>query len=536
MGSSYICLCLCNAELTNSFPFAGGAYSINRITLGSYPGFLIGCCEATQYILYVACSAMFLCEMFRDVWETEEFMVPIFCLLFYISAGYILIVGEPYFWRISTFFGLSSLIILLVYCFGSLPFINMIRNTPFPGTTGSKEDRPQWFIGGMLGFMKSFPLSASFFFGVETLNLSASLVHEPKTVIPSGSVRCVLTIFAMSIFVLFVCSSLPMLDDIPTAKLGTPLSVGYAIMFKIPISYAIIFNIPATYATSYGIMFAFSRVLLSMSQSRLLPPILKSTYGKYKAPYAAIIAGSTVGYVICVMVYFIPMFQGRLFSICTLSAFIAYVCQFLGYITFKIKYGHFAKMCRSPLGIFGAIYGGIVFSVGIVAICCFQGDYVAFITILVLLFMYTIYYIFYANRKQVFSPEENIYFPMHVFKCKYFRRGIVTYILQYIFNLIEYLIWMMARADFFVHEKFYFSVRYLMLFHLFLFFLEEFSLRLRLLQSFSFLLFEFRIVCHPFNFLLFLYFFSILQSIQISITSRKQEQKRFNRCHLSSFP
>ena len=54
IGFSYICLCLCNSEVSSAHPFAGGAYGLARMTLGFYPGFLIGCCEAVEYIIYVA--------------------------------------------------------------------------------------------------------------------------------------------------------------------------------------------------------------------------------------------------------------------------------------------------------------------------------------------------------------------------------------------------------------------------------------------------------------------------------------------------
>ena len=421
IGFAYICLCLCNAELTSSFLFAGGAYGINRITCGLYPGFLIGCCEGAQYITYVAISTYLLSKMLRDIWHTEEYMVPIFCLLFYISACSILIFGERYFWRFSALFGVSSLLILLIYCFGSLAYVNIARYAPHFGATGSdfEDNKPQWFIGGMTGFMKCFPFSSWFFVGVESMNLSGSIVAQPKTAVPIASIWCIVTCFFTSLFVLFVCASLPMLDNIPTSQLSAPMSVGFALMFKMRVSDAIVFSLPATYATCYGFTFAFSRILLSMSQSGLFPPILKHTYGKHKAPYAAIIAGSALGYCLCLAMYFIPAAEGLILPVCVLSSFIAYISQFVGYHIFKKKYGHYAKTYTSPLGIWGAGFGGAVFSLGVVALCAFQDDYVAFITTLFLGFFCTIYYYAYAKRRQIFSEEEKVFFPMQVLKCKY---------------------------------------------------------------------------------------------------------------------
>jgi amino acid transporter len=56
IGTAYICLCLCNAEMTSALPFAGGAYGLARVTLGLYPGFLI----VRNLCLYI-CTYVYLC-------------------------------------------------------------------------------------------------------------------------------------------------------------------------------------------------------------------------------------------------------------------------------------------------------------------------------------------------------------------------------------------------------------------------------------------------------------------------------------------
>jgi amino acid transporter len=66
IGTSYICLCVCNAEISSALPFAGGAYGLARVSLGMYPGFIIGCLEAGEYIVYVASSAIALAMNLLD--------------------------------------------------------------------------------------------------------------------------------------------------------------------------------------------------------------------------------------------------------------------------------------------------------------------------------------------------------------------------------------------------------------------------------------------------------------------------------------
>jgi ethanolamine permease len=166
IGTAYICLCLCNAEMTSALPFAGGAYGLARVTLGLYPGYLIGCCEAMEYIIYVATSFLFLSEVTATICGTAPYTVPIFSAVYYIVACTILIIGGKFFWQISTFFGVISLLIILMYCFGSLPFVDISRYASDPSTTGSIDGyNGAWFIGGMGSFMYTLPLAAWFFVG-----------------------------------------------------------------------------------------------------------------------------------------------------------------------------------------------------------------------------------------------------------------------------------------------------------------------------------------------------------------------------------
>lgn len=420
MGSAYICLRLCNTELESSFPFAGGAYGISRITLGLYPGFLIGCCEAAQFISYVADATFDLSRMLSDIFHKEDHLIPVFCLLFYMSVTCVLINGNRGFWKIGALLGMSSLLILLVFCFGSLPYINMARYTPYSGTTGSSsvEGRPQWFVGGMVGFMRYLPLAAWFYRGSGSLNLPGYIVSDSKTAFPMSSIYCILTQHFCSIFVLFVCASLPMMDDIPTAQIDAPLSVGFALMFKIPVIEARAFTIPALCVTVYGSIFAFSRILLSMSQSGLISPLFKRTCSKHKAPYVAILAGSALCYGLFLIAHFLPPIRDYLPLVCILFEISGSIGQFIGYVIFKRKYGHYAKDFSSPLGIWGAYYGGFVISLGAVAICVFQSDFAVLINTMGTLFFCSIYYFTIAKRRQVFSEKEKVFFPMQVIKCK----------------------------------------------------------------------------------------------------------------------
>jgi amino acid transporter len=185
IGLAYICLVFCNAEISSALPFAGGAYGLARLSLGFYPGFLIGCCEAIEYILYVAEAAIVFSNMIVEATSSPTFMMPVYCFLFYLSALTMHIWGGKWFWRSTTALGILSLGILLIYCFGSLPWVDINLNAPSPSTTGAEiidgstnQSGRSWFIGGFNSFLFVLPLAAWFYVGVESLNFCNAVASE----------------------------------------------------------------------------------------------------------------------------------------------------------------------------------------------------------------------------------------------------------------------------------------------------------------------------------------------------------------------
>jgi ethanolamine permease len=176
IGTSYICLCVCNAEISSALPFAGGAYGLARVSLGMYPGFIIGCLEAGEYIVYVASSAIALAMMIISLSNSSNDLLPIICLIFYISALMIHLPGGRIFWTTNAFLAFVSIGFIIIYIFGSIPSCNFAVNAPTPQVTGSVKS--EWFVGGFVPFLSAMPLAAWFYVGVESLNLAAAFVDE----------------------------------------------------------------------------------------------------------------------------------------------------------------------------------------------------------------------------------------------------------------------------------------------------------------------------------------------------------------------
>ena len=208
-----------------------------------------------------------------------------------------------------------------------------------------------------------------------------------------------------------------------TSQSIAPFGVGYQHIFKhMSIHDTLWLTIPATFATAYGFTFAAGRVTICMARSGLFPEILTKTFGKYHTPYVAHISGACLGYGLVLVSLYVPsVTSGTLFNICMLSGFIAYISQMIGYLVFYYQYPTQERVIKSPFGVYGAFLGIAIFSLGIIAILAFQNDgQVAFISMIILLSIYSLFYHIYSKHHQFFSCDEKFIFVVYMNHCKYF--------------------------------------------------------------------------------------------------------------------
>ncbi|KAF1327278.1 putative transporter, partial [Globisporangium splendens] len=409
IAGTYLTLCCCTAEITGALAFAGGAYGLSRCTLGFFPGFFIGCCEALEYITYVATTTLFLADMIVKSVPSLHGYEPLIWLAFYISALWIRIVGGRVFWRFNLVLGGISFVIVLLFCFGSLPFVNWEASVA--------RNSSAFFVDDFNGFMKALPIAAWFFVGVEALSLTSDNADKPRNNVPVAQVACVTSLMVTGIMVLCITVALPYPGEI--AAEFAPLNDGIIMFSHFSEKYAMLLSVPATYATAFGFTWCYGKLIHAMATSCLLPPVLAKHSKRYGTPHVALVAGSALSYAICLVVYLHPMVGKYLFSICMTSAFLAYTGQCIGYISLKknyknIKSSHF----QNPFGIYGAMFSMFVWLLGIASIAGFQGNSGVEIEAFGFLALsVTAFYFVYAKKRQKFSPQENkVLLVAHVIK------------------------------------------------------------------------------------------------------------------------
>jgi len=398
IGLAYAMLVCCTSEICGALPFAGGAYGLSRCTLGFFPGFLIGCCEALEYIVYVATSVISFGAMIVTAVPSAKGYEPLIWLSFYLSALWIYMKGGKVFWMFNRAIGVVSLLILLLYVFGSLSFVDFKANV----SAHQLGD-----FNGSAAFMKALPLAAWFFVGVEALPMTCDQMGAPKTTVPLAQVACVSTLFITGVMVFFVTVSLPPAAVALSADL-VPFNNGFTRMFSLTEAAATVLSLPATYATAFGFIWCYGKLIAAMAESRLLLHHLsvKSADG---TPMRALAAGSVLSYIFCLLAYFVPAMGGYLFRVCIISGFMSYTGQCIGYLSLKKNFkGIRSSSFRNPFGIWGAFFSMSVWILALVASLGFSphGGTEALVFGCVV-FVVGMYYRFYAKKRQVFSAKEN---------------------------------------------------------------------------------------------------------------------------------
>jgi ethanolamine permease len=413
VGAAYVCLIFSISEISSGLPFAGGSYGLARVSLGFYIGFVVGCCEAIEYMLYSSLVCSDLGDMIAQFFHMDDIYKPVLWIFFFIVALTVQIRGGQLFWNVNVVLALISLTLIIIYCFGSLRYVNF---NAYAKKANYDDELPHvgYFFGGGKLFMKSVHLIGCFFVGIDSLAFSAALVDEPKKSIPQGAVSCVLTLFVTCIMIIFITASLPR-GEHSIARSEAPLSNGFALIFGVSEYDAIFFSIPATFAVFIGFMFPYGKLLEGMANSKLLPtPFTWTTPGR-ETPYFAMLAGSAVVYTVCLIVYFFPVVYGSLFDLCILFGFVTNISQCIGYLAMSTRFQSIQRELHSPFGQAGAVFTIMVDIMGILSVVAFHDSHVALYAYLIILFVLTVYYHAYAKHNQTFSEEESkILFVAHV--------------------------------------------------------------------------------------------------------------------------
>jgi ethanolamine permease len=315
----------------------GGSYGIARVTLGIFPGYLVGCCDSIESVMYVSVSAVAIGAMISEITHWPSDYEPLYWFFFYATALGIQVWGGRLFWTINKAMALVSFFIIIAYIFGGIKFADFSKNAAWRVEGEDNSGADLWFQGGINEFMRVLPLPCWFFVGVESLNLAGQEVHKPKEVIPPGYISCIATLFCTCFGVLFVAvSQNPGVPELQAAL--NPLNYGFKNMLGCSDEVATLISLPATYATAFGFMFCYGKQLRSMGKSGLLNHYMGHDLESRNTPVVALLVGSGVGYLVCILIWLVPAVGDQMFNVSMLGAFGAYFSQLLSFIELRRTY------------------------------------------------------------------------------------------------------------------------------------------------------------------------------------------------------
>jgi amino acid transporter len=406
VGTGYICLCLCMAEMSSALPFSGGIFGFVRASTGPFCGYLVACTELLLNTVYVALMVAPIAKLPFFLGLMEEAREPVVIFAIYCFLLMICCLGGKPFWTMNALLGISSLVILLIYLLGTtgeigsgLVSFNKYCSSHVPFTAANA-----------LGLRQA---GAHQFLGVQYMPLASNNLKDPRTQLPRMMLLTIAILFCSAISLAFAaCSQAPGIAEL--AARPYPLDIGFASLLHRSREAGAWLHLPGMLASAFGFFYSYGRQLFSIAKSGLLPRVLAETVPVLDTPYVAQCFGAVFCFGINLWMFYQPPMLLVFKNIATLSLLTVVLFAFAAFALFRIKYSTMQRHFTNPIGSVCVAYGVVNYGAGFVSIIFFRGnDFTPITTLLVYLSLAAVFYVVYMSKHQTFSEEEK----KHLFKA-----------------------------------------------------------------------------------------------------------------------
>ncbi|CAK4072203.1 unnamed protein product [Aphanomyces euteiches] len=401
MSTSFVVYVACISEVSGKVP--GGSYGLARAVLGFYPGFILGCLELLEYISFGSVSILFVTNYATDYFGWDERVKPLLWLIQYVVFIALLESRGKYVWRFMLVFAIICLLPMVLYVFGSIPYLDLAMNGVL---VDPDTNETTWAKGDVSSaFFKLLPATTVGYAGIEALTVVTGFVENPAYAVPRGTVAATWTLFASFLALNLVVAAMPPgLDTTHEDQyfLNRGLSLGLGLSSDV----AEWMMIPAQMGMAFGFFIPYARLTQAMADSNLLPAFL-GIRGQPTTVRAMVVA-SIFGYLLCVVSFFSDEFQKTLQNISIVAACICYASQTYGFVLLRTTYRIDTTGYKSPYGLVGAYYVWFVSLLLFLSIAGgFQGDHgIAILSAFAFVLVMTAYYWQCCKLRQTVSREE----------------------------------------------------------------------------------------------------------------------------------
>ena len=400
----YFGLCYAIAEMSPAQPHTGGAYSFARSAMGPWGGFATGVAETIEYVITPAVIVVgigaYMDSIANDL-VSLDLSEPVWWAIFYAIFVGLNYVGIEATLRFTVMICFLSLGILIVFFIGAIPNVDFQQ--------WAIDTNGGWFIDGVPGVFYALPFAIWFYLAIEELPLAAEESADPKRDIPQGTIWGLRTLVVVGFLVLFLNSSIEP-GAAALSESGEPLLDGLRTIFGDGTSASVLglIAVAGLVASFHTIIFAYGRNIFSLSRAGYYPHPLSVTHGTRQTPWAALLLGAVIGWIAAYIIYKNADTQvgAALLYMAVFGAVISYIMQCVSFVLLRRKLPDIERPFRSPLGVPGAVFAGLVALCALGAIL-YNDDYRPGVYGVAIFYLVALAYFAVAGRHRlVLSPEE----------------------------------------------------------------------------------------------------------------------------------
>jgi ethanolamine permease len=416
MIALYVLMIYNVSEMATAFPHTGGPYAFARRTLGVWGGFGTGIAAILEYVLATAAISIAIgayitglpcCDSLPNILGLEP--VEWIAILAYAASLTINIIGvRETLWSVFVITAISVVVLivwgLVLLLGGHWDASNFTNLAPEAGNSSAFP------FGAFKGVLAALPFAAWFYLAIEATPMAGEETRDPSRDLPGGTILAMWSLVGFSAIAFIVGGGVGGAQILSEA--GNPLPAvveaahgGTNWFFWL----VTIVGLTGLVASFHSIIFAFSRIVYSLSRAGYIPRALSVT-GTGQTPYLALIIPSALA-LVAVLIYNRADPDHAIANIVEMSVFgalITYVTMMLAFILFRVREPNVERPYRSPVGIPGAV---IVIAIAILAMFASLAytpgaRFGVAATIVVILVGFAYFYAYSRHRLVAEAPEE----------------------------------------------------------------------------------------------------------------------------------
>lgn len=348
MATLYVTMIFSIAELATAMPVAGGPYAFARRALGPWGGYVTGLAVTIEYVVAPAVIATgiggYVAGMFPAAPPWVEIWVPVVAYALFVGIS---LMGSKVSLRLLLVITAVSVVVLLVWAIAVLPHVEWSRLLDVPAEAGGSSFLPK----GGLGVLAALPAAGWFYLAIEGVPLAAEETRDPARDLPRGMIAAMLSLVAFSVLALVLGPAAAGSSALAQSANPLPAAVE-AVSGRGPIYWmTTVVGLAGLVASFFGIIFAYSRQIFSLSRAGYFPRWLSRT-NRNRAPHWALIVPAIVGYATIRLVD--ALNDGEvatgdlLMQIAVFAALISYVAMMVSHLVLRRRAPQLARPYRTP--------------------------------------------------------------------------------------------------------------------------------------------------------------------------------------------